>query len=119
MSKGISPFPFSALLSGISTENSPYGRHAAAAPLPSQREVSTLVLPSNRTGRDMLKAITKRIGEFGVGRTPVGSYFLLAVFAALAIITLAAYWYAVDLVPRWVDKVAFLFVALGAYGKPS
>jgi hypothetical protein len=67
----------------------------------------------------MLKAITKRIGEFGVGRTPVGSYFLLAVFAALAIITLAAYWYAVDLVPRWVDKVAFLFVALGAYGKPS
>lgn len=67
----------------------------------------------------MLKRITRRISEIGVGKTPVGSIFLLIVFGLLAIIVLGAYWYAVDLIPRWVDKIAFIAIAVTAYGYHS
>lgn len=64
----------------------------------------------------MLKKITDRISAFGVGRTPVGSFFLLVVFGAFALVVLVTYWYAIDLIPRWVDKVVMIFFALYVYG---
>lgn len=64
----------------------------------------------------MLKKITDRISAFGVGRTPVGSIFLLVVFGALALVALVTYWYAIDLIPRWVDKVVMIYFALYVYG---
>ncbi|UJH76202.1 hypothetical protein L0U95_30410 (plasmid) [Burkholderia cenocepacia] len=39
----------------------------------------------------MLKKITDRISAFGVGRTPVGSFFLLVVFGAFALVVLVTY----------------------------
>ncbi|HEX7909089.1 MAG TPA: hypothetical protein VF534_13525 [Paraburkholderia sp.] len=64
----------------------------------------------------MFKRITDRISTFGIGRTPVGSIFLVVVFGVLGLAALIAYWYAIDLIPRWVDKVAFLYFAVYVYG---
>jgi hypothetical protein len=64
----------------------------------------------------MLKRIVEKISNIGVGRTPVGSIFLLAVIGVLTLAGLFVYWKVMDAIPRWVDKVAFLYVAAFAYG---
>ncbi|MFP3558174.1 hypothetical protein SB861_47045 [Paraburkholderia sp. SIMBA_049] len=64
----------------------------------------------------MLKKITERISYITVGRTPVGGYFLLIVLCGLTLLGLFVYWNLVDAIPRWVDKIAFIYFAMFAYG---
>jgi hypothetical protein len=64
----------------------------------------------------MIKRIVERISEFGIGRTPVGSYFLLAVFGVVAIGCLTLYCNLMDLVPTWAIKIAGLYFAMYVYG---
>ncbi|MGF7000844.1 hypothetical protein [Paraburkholderia sp. GAS32] len=65
----------------------------------------------------MLKRITERISYITIGRAPVGGVFLLIVICSLMLAGLFVYWNVMDAIPRWVDKVAFIYFAMFAYGR--
>jgi hypothetical protein len=64
----------------------------------------------------MLKRIVEKISNIGIGRTPIGGIFLFIAICGLVLAGLFVSWNVMDAIPRWVDKVAFIYVAMLAYG---